>query len=255
MIPGMTRLFVAGHSDSGTAFLPDGVLPWPERTRAWVAAGTGEPCELSEVRFAAMGSRAVDYLVGAVEKAEPDIVILPLTGFVIAVGTVAESVRARFGPRAARLFLASEARFQGHTREGRLRRSANRAARKAARRVLGTRPLSTVEQTTAIFEEIMDRLARRESTQVVVVRDVRFSKEVQEREPRVHERFDRMEARLLAVAARHHFVVADLEGAISRAPDRDVFYQDDGVHTTAAFHDVYFQLMQEAVGQVLATRA
>lgn len=251
----MTRLFIAGHSDSGADYLPPGALPWTEQTRAWVERTTAAPCELQAVRFAPIGERAADYLLGKVEAAAPDIVVLPLGFYVCTIGTVAESVRARFGERAGRLFLESEAAFQKRTQHGRARRTANRAARRVARRVLGTRTMATVAETAGIYAEILHRLARMESLQVVAVADARFSAETQRREPLLHRRIDELYASLLPIVEQHHFVLADLEGALRRAPDRCVFHQDDGVHTTAAFHDVYFGVMREALGKLLPAPA
>ncbi len=250
----MKRLFLAGHSDSGSQYLPAGMLSWPVRTRDWLTAVTAEPWELVENRFTPLGDRAADYLMGKVELAKPDIVVLPLGAFVCTIGTVAESVRARFGERAARWFLQSESRFEEWTLDGRLRRPVNRRGRATARRILGTKTLATVEQTTAIFEEILHRLAQVESLQVVAIADARFSAESQKREPALHDRIDRMHATLLPVVQQHHFLLADVEGALRQAPDRRDFYQDDGVHTTAAFHDVYFRVMQHALRDVVAAR-
>ena len=251
MIRPMAKLFIAGHSDSDGRYLPPGTLPWPDRTLAWLADTTSTPWELGGVRFAPMGDSAVEYLMSKVEAAAPEIVILPLTAYVCTIGTVAESVRVRFGPRMQRLFLASESKFQARTRQGRTRRFGNHAARRVARRLLGTRTMATVAQTTAIYEQVLHQLAQVESLQVVVVADARFSSETQEREPLLHQRIDQMYAAILPVAIQHRFVVADLEVALRRAPDRRVFYQDDGVHTTAAFHDVYFGVVQAALRDVL----
>lgn len=247
------KLFIAGHSDSGDAFLPADVLPWPERTQAWLSEG-GPAWELSSARFAAMGPRAVGYLLRKVEAEQPDVVVLPLGGFVCTVGSVAESVRVRFGERAARLFRQSEVRFETRTREGQLRRRVNTLSRRAARRVLGARTLATLEETTGIYREVLHELAKVESIQVVAVRDARFSSWIQEFEPRLHERFDAMERELLPIVAEHRFVLADLEGALQRAPDRRVFHLEDGVHTTAAFHEVYFGVMREALAELRGVR-
>ena len=251
----MTRLFIAGHSDSGDAFLAPGELPWPELTRRWLEETSGEQCELSSARFAAMGAGAADYLLAKVEAAAPDIVVLPFGAYVCTVGTVAESVRARFGERPARWFRSTEGRIQARTKEGRARRAVNLASRRAARRVLGARTLATVAQTAAIYEEVLHRLARIESLQVIAVADARFSQAIQEREPRLHTRFDQLEAKLLPVVEQHHFTLADLEGALRRAPDRRVFHTADGVHTTAAFHEVYFGVMREALTGLASRRA
>ena len=247
----MTKLFIAGHSDSGDAYLPEGTVPWPERTRAWLEERTGSPCEVVAVRFAPIGERAVEYLIGAIEKAGPDIVILPFGGYVFSIGTVAKNVGARFGPRAERWFLRTEGSFQARTGKRRLGRNVNRRGRWAARKILGTRTMATVPQTMVIYTEILQRLAQKESLQVLAVRDARFSAETQAREPGLHGKFDRMEAVLLPIVEQHHFALADLEGALQRAPDRRVFHQDDGVHTTAAFHEVYFGVMQEALAPLL----
>lgn len=85
----MGKLFIAGHSDSGDSYLPEGVQPWAERTRAWIEEVTGNVCELDAVRFAPIGPGAPDYLLRRVEAARPDIVVLPLGTYSFAVGTVA----------------------------------------------------------------------------------------------------------------------------------------------------------------------
>jgi hypothetical protein len=65
----------------------------------------------------------------------------------------------------------------------------------------------------------------------------------------MHREINRMQARLFPVVAQHHFLLADLEAAIRHAPDRSVFYQADGVHTTIAFHDVFFEVLKETMGR------
>jgi len=245
------KLFIAGHSDSGDAYLPPGELPWGERTRAWLEAELEIPCELSGVRFAPMGTRAVDYLLGAVERASPDVVVIPFSAYVCTVATVGESVRARFGPRAQRVFRRAEVGFERRTRAAPGGKAANSFARRTARMVLGARTLVSVEETASIYEEVLHRLARAESLQVIAVADARFSRQTQERNPDLHERIERLYARIMPVAEQHHFVTADLEGALRRAPDRSVFYHPDGVHTTAAFHEVYFGVMREALAPLL----
>lgn len=249
----MKKLFIAGHSDSGDAYLPDGVLPWPERTRAWLSEQTGEPWELVDVRFAAMGGRAVEYLMGKVEAAAPDLLILPFSAYVCTVGSVEESIRARFGDRPARWFRSVERPFQRRTAQGGpLRRQANRKSRTIGRKLLGARPLATVQQTGDIYEEVLHRLARVESLQVVAIADARFSKAIQEREPKLHERIDALYARLMPVVDSHRFLKADLEAKLKEAPDRAVFHQSDGVHTTSAFHDVYFGVVKTVLAPLYA---
>ncbi len=249
----MKKLFIAGHSDSGDAYLPEGILPWPERTRAWLAERTGEPWELVDVRFAPMGSRAADYLVGKVEAASPDILILPFSAYVCTVGSVEESIRARFGDRPARWFRSVERPFQRRTAQGGpIRRQANRKSRTIGRKLLGARPLATVAQTADIYEEVLHRLARIESLQVVAIADARFSKAIQERESKLHQRIDALYARLMPVVDSHRFLKADLEAKLQEAPDRAVFHQADGVHTTAAFHDVYFEVVKAVLAPLFA---
>ena len=242
----MTKLFIAGHSDSTAQHLAEGELPWTERLRAWIESETGTPCELQGVRFVPLGSRAVDYLLDAVEAAAPDILILPFSAYVCTFTTVEESVRQRFGERAQRFYLRGEKRFAAATTSTPLV-PVNRGGRKFVRTVLGTRALATTEQTTVIYEEILRRLARFEALQVVAVADARFSEETQKRNPRMHREIDRMQARLLPVVAQHHFLLADLEAALRHAPDRSVFYQADGVHTTVKFHDVFFDVLKDVM--------
>src|SRR5262245_59389249 len=206
----MRQLFVAGHSDSDGRYLPSGALTWAEQTVRWLGEASAEPWELRGVRFAPMGTRAVDYLTAAITEASPDLLVIPFTGYVCTVQTVSEAIRQRFGRRAARLFSNSERRFHERTRDGRARKKVNGFARRATRRVFGARALTTVEETTRIYSEVLERISRLEQIQVVVVADARFSRQVQEREPEMHRRFDQMYATLLPLARRHRFVVLDL---------------------------------------------
>jgi hypothetical protein len=252
MMDPAVKLFIAGHSDSTAAHLGEGELPWAERTRAWLEDTTGTPWELTGVRFAPIGPRAVDYLMGAVEREQPDLVIIPFTAYVCTVGSVAESVRHRFGERAARYFARAERTVEARARTGSTGKTAHSMAKRLARRVLGARPLASVEATAGIYEQVLRQLARLESVQVVAVADARFSEQVQKLEPKLHRRMDAMYDRLLPAARAHRFVVADLEGTLRRAPDRSVFYQADGIHTTAAFHAVYFEVLKEVLPQALS---
>ncbi len=111
--------------------------------------------------------------------------------------------------------------------------------------------MATVGQTVTIYEEILHRLAQVEALQVVAVADARFSAETQRRNPGMHTKIERLHKRLFAVVEQHHFVLADLEGALRRAPDRSVFHQPDGVHTTAAFHETYFEVLRSALEPVV----
>jgi len=243
------KLFIAGHSDSGSEYLGGEHQPWPELTRAWLTEVSGQRWELEACRFSPMGSRAVSYLLGAVREANPDVVVIPFSAYVCTVRMVSESVRQRFGERAYRLFLRTEHEFAARTTQGRLRRTANQQAQNVARRVLGARTLTTVEQTISIYEEVLHGLAQMESLQVIAVADARFSAKIQAKEPRLHSIFDEMNARLRVVVEQHHFAWADLEEALRNVPDRRVFHHEDGVHTTGAFHEVYFGVMRQALAE------
>ena len=244
----MPTLFIAGHSDSGARYLPDGVEPWPERARAWLEETRGEQWSLTAVPLAPMGAGAANYLMRKVEAAAPDILVLPLGAYVCTIGTVAESVRHRFGVRIGGAYGSAEGKLREATRSGRVRRHARNLAQRAARRALGTRTLVSVDETTAIFSDVLHRLAQIESLQVLAVLDARFSEPMQRLNPGIHAVFERLEAELLPIVEAHRFGYMNLEGALRAAPNRAVFYQDDGIHTTAAFHEVYFEALKQALG-------
>ena len=246
------KLFVAGHSDSGAEYLGEGEQTWGERTVGWLEQQTGQPWELTGVRFAPMGSRAVNYLVGAVEKAEPDVVVIPFSAYVCTIATVSENVKARFGARAHGVFRRIETGFDRRTHGAPGGKHAGLVARKVARATLGSRTLATVDEVASIYEEVLHRLARMESVQVIAIADARFSEPTQKANPGIHAKIEQLYARVMPVAERHHFVTADLEGALRRAPDRSVFYTPDGVHTTAAFHATYFEVLKDVLPPVLA---
>ena len=162
------KVLVLGNSD--TAGLFSGGKTWTAIARDGLAQRLGETVELAEVAFGVLGPTAPLYAEKKVREHDPDLVILPVATFSFTIGFVWKRVEGLFGRRAGRWYKRVEDSFDATTRaKGSVRDCLNNAARTIARRVIGTRPLATQQETTDAYRQVVAALARVEDTQVVLV--------------------------------------------------------------------------------------
>ena len=235
------RILILGNSDTAGLRLERGERAWPDLLRELRPADTVEA-----IRFVPMGG-AVAYVGGKAAELEPDFVVIPLAVYVCAVGLVSESVGRRFGRRARSAYLRMERRYDGATRRkgepGRL----NRAGQAAARRLLGTAPLAPAESVVAVYSGLLHELARREGTQVVVMGDGHFGREIQRQNPSLPAVIARVQAAIRPVVERHHFSWIDAEAAMAATGRRHESMHDDGVHLSAEGHRIVAALVHAAL--------
>ncbi|MFN0096258.1 MAG: hypothetical protein ACKVVT_15970 [Dehalococcoidia bacterium] len=243
----MPILFIPGHSDSGADYLDPGQQPWPEQIASWLSEATGRPFELRTKRFFPAGPGAANYFLKVVDESQADAVVIPLSLFTCVVPVVSESVRARFGARAHRLFLRFEGGFQGRTTSSGTGRTANRWARRLARRVLGTRTFASPDEVFAIYSGILAGLAARESILVHVMGDAAFAPELQRREPALVPAIAAFKERIVPLVRQYRFTWSDLEDLVGPARGREQLWLDDGVHTTSLSHDYYARHLRQAL--------
>lgn len=231
------RIVVLGNSASAGTGLADLSHAWTSLTRAALEERTGPPVELTHVTVMANGPRAVDYAMSKVESSNPDLVILVIGTYLCSVALVSEQVRHRFGNRAHAWYKKFERRFDSRTRPGGGPPGrTNSFARRLARRVIGARPLATIEQVASTFEDLMRRLAAREGMHVIVFAEPSWPKWIDKENRGAIKAWQTVVDRANAAAGRHHFPWAETNPTYATAPDRDALYQPDGVHKTIEGH-------------------
>ena len=242
------KILVLGHSTSGGNGLPDRALAWPWLVAEQLREDLGTTIELEHAAIIPMGSRAVDYALSKVEAARPAIVVVSIASYLCSIRTVSEQVRHLFGKRVHGWYLRFERRFDARTRtRGGAAARANRVGRSVFRKVIGTRSYTSVTEVAGVFNEILHRLAREESLQVVVFSEPDWPAWVDEANPGALRAIQELRRLTAEVARSHHFIVASAQDAYDRSPDRDALYQLDGVHKTPEGHRVQAAALQEAI--------
>jgi hypothetical protein len=175
----------------------------------------------------------------------PDAVVLGINHYPCVVPLVSESVRQRFGERAERLFKLLERQNQGRSKDGGLS-PYGRFARRLARRVLGAAVRLQVEEVSAIYSEVLERLARREGIEVFVLAEARLGSTVRSLHPRIDLEIDRLHAPIRAVAESHRIPWLDAQDFV--APDGDAAYFGDHVHLSELGNERYAAGIAAAAG-------
>ncbi len=247
----MTTLLVLGTSDSDGSQLQARELAWP-----WLIAaqmGSEEaPVEVVHKRFYATAPGALPYLERQLANERPEIVILSITLYAFSVKTVANRLRHvagnRVGDWAEQRFRWFDAKTGSRGRRAERGASAlarvNRTAHRVARSVIGTASEASAQQVLDAYTKAIERLAREEEIQVVVIGSFPFTEAIEARNPKagpVRESFNR---RISAVCRKHHVEWVDPEFISSL--DVEALYSDS-LHFTEAAH----RLVAAEVGQTL----
>ncbi len=233
------RYFVLGNSGSDGQGLRSADEAWPNLLAHALTLQQGSTVSVTGVRLWPSGQRAVQIALEKVREASPDVVILSVNAFPCVVPVVAESVRKRFGERAARLYGRAERRFNARTTGGGgLGTGIHSRTQRLAHRLLGARPYLTVDEAGRVYAEVLHGLAREEGLEVVALVEARFSEENQRRYPRLLAAIERLHGIVLPAAEAHRFRWLDIEPAF-RSTGREGLWMPDGVHLTAAGNRVY----------------
>jgi len=234
------RILVLGHSGTSGYAIGGPGKAWPALLNERLTAA-GRDLDMVVAPLFAVGSRAVDYALGRVEKEQPDVLVLSLNAYPCTIPVVSARIRRLFGERVHRWYSRVERRANKRSGnrpgiEGRL----NRLARAVGRRVIGAEPLASVEEVAGVYEAILNGVVRcREGTGVVVLAEARFSPDVQSREKRLVADVDHLQARVRGVVESHRIRWIDMEEAFTDQGDRATFWMPDGVHLSAQGNERY----------------
>ncbi len=241
----MTKVLVLGNSDTRGEFAPGPT--WTAVAQARLNADSPE-YEFAERGFTPLGEGMPAFIERVLAQHEPDLVVLPLGTFLFTVGFSWPRIRKLFGARAANRYRQAEEQFDTKTRPaGAPPGRANSAARKTARRLVGTQPIMSRAALEASYGRVLDVLARHEDLDVLLVaypaergRLVKVRKIAAERQAFVDA--------IGALAARRHFRLLDSAPLFAGREDDDDIMTADGFHLQGAGHVVLGEAVAGVIG-------
>lgn len=244
------RVLVLGHSGTEGFGLEGRANAWPGLVEQQLRAmGTG--CTVVAVPLFPVGSGAVSYAAGQIERHQPDIVILSVNAYPCAIAVVSARVRRRMGNRAHRLFTRFEktVRKASNANAGPVRRRLHRSGRRIAHALIGREPLATVDEVAGAYSEILRDLARQEGIQVLALYEAPFSAATRRELPNAYGTALELQRRLAPVIAEHRFVPLTPDGFENGGPAE--FWMPDGVHLSAAGNQSYAASVTRALKAAL----
>ena len=236
------KILVLGESD--TSGSRTGGISWPGVLQERLEAA-GELVAMDHATFIPTGERAPDIAAKRVAEHQPDLVLLPVGAWAFTTTFVWLRVQRLFGERAGRWFRDMEQAVDGATYEkGSLRGRLNRFLRAAAHRLIGAEAITTRAESTGVYVETINRLAREEALELIAVPYAR--RRAVYNDPRqARERQLFMDAVRATVEARH-FLWLDPEEVVPGGSDAAVAIQSDDLHTTT--------VAAKATGELVAER-
>lgn len=241
------RCLVLGHSGTAGFGLTSVDQTWPALLGRILSDSSGDEWPVSAAPLFPVGDRAIEYALARTADIQPDLVVLSLNAFPCVVPVVAASVRHRFGRRAERLYARVERRLEARARSREGEEPSNRAAQLWARRLLGTRTLTDVEEVGRVYSEILRGLSRLEGVQVAVLAEALFGEDIRRRVPSLAGKVARLHALVRPTSDGHRFLWYDAQEWL--APDEgEPYWHRDGVHLSARGNARYAETLAVCLG-------
>ena len=248
------RISVLGNSDTTGQKLADRRKSWPVLVQQRLSERFGQDVTVDSWRFAPYRPGAVQYAMGLVHEAQPDIVIYPLATYWCAFTTVKSRVEQRFGQRIARLTTRAEnsyvRRFEHTGATGQPVRPT--LARRLARKVIGAAPILSFEQYLDVVSQVIRELARLENTQVLIMADHHFNQTARDTMPQLESTIARVEATIRPMVEEHRMLWGSVEDALQAGANRDSMIMGDCVHVTEEGHERMAQALLPVLTKLAA---
>ena len=234
------RILILGASDSEGTLLANFADSWRERLRTGLPALIDGPVEVFHKRYYVHLPGTMEYLERCLAEARPDFVLAPCTAFAFSTPSVGNRLRRVLGKRAGDWFERRFTTFDAATAgaRGGWRDAANGAAHTIAGKLIGRESISTYEHVFAIYRQTIERIARIEDADAIVMGTTYNGTEVQRRVPGIKATVDRFNHELHAVAESHHFGWIDRQAIISgldvTTPRPDQMHTGEEVHAAYA---------------------
>ena len=224
------RMLVLGHSDSDGTRLADPADSWPQAVAREIP---GLSIELTH-RILFPGRSAARFVENELAASTPDIAVVAVSSFSAAFEFVSNRLREVVGERAARAAIRLEHLAGDLSVSNQRLHGATIAPRRAARRLLGTRPASTVESALQSYRDVFQRLARDESVHTIVLGGAGYALHHERMNPRMKSVTERFDAELRSAAEDHHFDWVSHAGVMGGRGAKERFIMSDGIHTDEA---------------------
>ncbi len=237
------KLLILGASDSEGTLLANFADSWREQVRTRLPALIGEDVEIVHKRFYVHVPGVDEYLERALAEAQPDFVIMGATAFAFSTSSVGARLRrvvgARFGTWAER----RSATFDRLTEreEGSLIERVNYAAHWVAGRTIGRDSVSNYDDVVAAYTRAIERLAREEDLDAIVMGTTYNGPRIQRRLPYIRALVDRYNSELRAVTESRRFGWLDRQAIISELPGDTG--RVDNLHAGPEIHAAYAEAL------------
>lgn len=237
------KVLIFGHSDTDGSRLPDAERGLPRLLERMVLDATGESPEVVH-RTLYGGPTARTFVERELERHNPDVVIVCTTTHGVVVQLVSNRIRERWGERAARL--AERAEQSAAAISDRLApggSSVLSAARRSARRILGTRPALTPEQLIEYYDGVLTAIASREHIHGVISGGIGYIGTIRELNPALDPIQARMQQSFRRSAESRHFAWISQEQVLGGPGHKERYYQPDGMHTDERSHQLFAEAL------------
>ena len=248
------RLLILGASDSEGTLLPNFADSWREKLRLGLPPLIGEEVDVLHRRFYVHAPGTDAYVDRVLAKDRPDFVILGATGYAFTTSSVGNRLRRLLGERAGTWLERKSAKFDRATEkeEGTAAERINYSAHWIAGKLIGRDSLSGYGDVLAGYRRTIDRLARDEDLDVIVLGTTYNGPRVQRRLPQLRGLVDRFNAELRMLAESRRFGWLDRQAIISGLPDSTS--RPDQMHTGAEVHAAYAAALLPLVASRVGTR-
>ncbi|MEP7215609.1 MAG: hypothetical protein ABI782_05100 [Anaerolineaceae bacterium] len=238
------RMLVLGHSDSDGTRLTDSADAWPQVVARELP---GLSIELTH-RILFPGQSATKFVEKELAAGTPDIVVVAVSSFSAAFAFVSNRLRDLLGDRAASVAIRLEHLAGDLSVSNQRLHQATIAPRRAARRLVGTRPTSTLEATLDAYRDVFQRLAREEDVQTIVLGGAGYTLHHERMNPGMRVITERFDAELLSAAQGHHFDWVSHAGVMGGRGTKERFFMSDGIHTDEAGQRLVADSMMPLIG-------
>lgn len=233
------RISVLGNSDTIGQKLSDRNLSWPVLVQERLSRELGREVAVDSWRFAPYRPGAIDFAMGLVREAQPDIVIYPLATFWCGFTTVQSKVEQRFGVRIARLASRAE---RSYVRRFEPSKPGNKTprpsiSRRLTRKVVGAAPIMSYERYIDTVSEVIRELARLENTHVLIMADHHFNETARSMMPNLVRTIERVNAIIEPMVLERRMLWGSVEEALRDGGRRDEMIMADCVHVTEEGHE------------------
>ena len=244
------RILILGASDSEGTLLANFGDSWRELVRLGLPQLIGEPVEVFHKRYYVHLPGTMAYLERCIEESQPDFVLAPCTAWSFSAPSVGNRLRRLLGKRAGDWFERRFTTFDDATAggQGGWRDRANGVGHTLAGKVIGREGISTYDHVLAMCRQTIERIARIEDADCIVMGTTYNGPEVQRRVPGIRNTVDRFNRELRETAEARHFGWIDRQAIISGLAESTA--RPDQMHTGEEVHAAY----AEAVTAMIAAR-